>query len=82
MDLLASFAELIDVDIPKDLDSENLLDAFMGKTVVGRKSFITEAMGRLAYRKGDYMLIPPYKGERKTLQAMNWVLYVILLYLI
>ena len=67
MDLLASFAELIDVDIPKDLDSENLLDAFMGKTVVGRKSFITEAMGRLAYRKGDYMLIPPYKGEKKNL---------------
>lgn len=67
MDLLASLAELIDADIPKNLDSENLLDAFMGKTAVGRKSMITEAMGRLAYRKGDYMLIPPYKGEKKNL---------------
>ena len=67
MDLLASFADLIDADIPKDLDSENLLDVFMGNSVVGRKSFITEAMGRLAYRKGDYMLIPPYKGEKRNL---------------
>ena len=24
-------------------------------------------MGRLAYRKGDYMLIPPYKGEKRNL---------------
>ena len=67
MVLFASLAVLIDADVPKNLDSENLLDAFMGKTAVGRKSMITEAMGRLAYRKGDYMLIPPYKGEKKNL---------------
>lgn len=67
LDLLASFADLIDADIPEDLDSENLLGVFMGNSVVGRKSFITEAMGRLAYRKGDYMLIPPYKGEKRNL---------------
>lgn len=67
MDLLASFAELIGADIPENLDSENLLDVFIGKTTVGRKSMITEAMGRLAYRKGDYMLIPPYKGEKRNL---------------
>ena len=67
MDLLASFAELIGANIPENLDSENLLNAFMGKTSVGRKSMINEAMGRLAYRKGDYMLIPPYKGEKRNL---------------
>lgn len=67
MDLLASFAELIGANIPENLDSENLLNVFMGKTTVGRQSMITEAMGRLAYRKGDYMLIPPYKGEKRNL---------------
>lgn len=36
----------------------------MGESTDGRESFITEAMGRLAYRKGDYALIPPYKGEK------------------
>ena len=64
MDMLASFAELIDEEIPEGLDSQNFLPVFMGESTDGRESFITEAMGRLAYRKGDYALIPPYKGEK------------------
>lgn len=64
MDMLASFAELIDEEIPEGLDSQNFLSVFMGESTDGRESFITEAMGRLAYRKGDYALIPPYKGEK------------------
>ena len=49
---------------PVGLDSQNFLPVFMGESTDGRESFITEAMGRLAYRKGDYALIPPYKGEK------------------
>ena len=64
MDMLASFAELIDEEIPVGLDSQNFLPVFMGESTDGRESFITEAMGRLAYRKGDYALIPPYESEK------------------
>ncbi len=63
IDLLASIAELVGAEIPEGLDSENHLDAFMGKSNAARESYIVEAMGRLAYRKGDYALIPPFKGS-------------------
>ena len=67
LDLLASFSELIGEEIPVKVDSRNYLNTFLGKSTAGRESYITEAMGRLAYRKGDYILIPPYAGERRNL---------------
>ncbi|MFI3321447.1 MAG: sulfatase-like hydrolase/transferase [Rikenellaceae bacterium] len=66
MDLLASFAELIDYNALPETDSENYLDVFMGKSMTARDGYVVEAGGRLAYRKGDYALIPPYKGEAKN----------------
>ncbi len=63
-DLLASFAELIGQEIPEGLDSENHLDAFMGKSNKARTEMIVEAGGHVAYRKGNYALIPPYKGPK------------------
>ncbi len=62
LDLLASLAELIDADIPEGLDSENHLDAFLGKSQEGRTSYVVEAIERLAFRRGKYAMIPPYKG--------------------
>ncbi|MGN0069254.1 MAG: sulfatase-like hydrolase/transferase [Prevotella sp.] len=61
-DLLASFARLIGADVPEGLDSQDLLDTFMGRSQKGRKQMVVEASGRLAYRVGQYALVPPYSG--------------------
>ncbi len=66
LDLLASFAKLIDADIPEGLDTKEYLDVFMGKSMKARETYVMEASGRLAYRKGNYVMIPPYKGQRRN----------------
>ena len=63
-DLVASLARLIGQPVPGGLDSEEMLDVFMGRKLKGRKSMIVEASGRLAYRSGRYALVPPYKGPK------------------
>lgn len=63
-DLLASLARLIGQDIPEGLDSEEMLDVFLGKRLGGRKQMVVEASGRLAYRCGHYALVPPYQGPQ------------------
>ncbi|MBB2145150.1 sulfatase-like hydrolase/transferase [Pedobacter sp. LMG 31464] len=64
MDLLASFSKLINQPIPKGdaPDSENLLDAFLGKSVKGRSVFIEQG-GGLAVIKDGWKYIPASKGE-------------------
>ena len=44
MDLLASFAALLGKTYPDQLDSENTLDAFLGKSQEGRKELVIEGM--------------------------------------
>jgi arylsulfatase A-like enzyme len=61
IDLLASLAVLVDSDL-KGPDSANLLNAFLGKSEKGRGNLIIEATSRTAFRQGDWVLIPPYKG--------------------
>ncbi len=61
MDLFASFADLLTIQIDST-DSENLLDVFMGVTDKGREELILEASSRTAFRKGNWVLIPPYNG--------------------
>lgn len=46
-------------------DSQEMLDVFLGKTAKGRESYIIEAMSRTAFRQGDWIMIPPYKGPNK-----------------
>jgi arylsulfatase A-like enzyme len=65
VDFMASFAQLIAAK-QQGKDSQNLLDTFLGKSAQGRNELVTEAMGRLAFRQGDYAFIPAYKGS-----AMN-----------
>lgn len=64
LDFFASIAKLIGVDAPSNLDSRNYLEVFMGKSTKGRDELVIEAMGRLGFHYGDYVLIPPYKGVK------------------
>ena len=49
------------------LDSRNYLDAFFGKEQTARKDVVLEAQGRMAYRSGDWIMMPPYKGSERNL---------------
>ena len=61
VDLLSSLAKLVGSEI-RVKDSEELLDVFLGKSNKGREDLILEATGRTAFRKGDWVMIPPYMG--------------------
>ena len=67
MDIMASLAELLAIDLPQDLDSEAHLDALLGKSSKARRDLVVEAQGRLAYRNGDWVMLPPYKGAERNL---------------
>lgn len=64
MDFFASFASIIGAPVPEGLDSEDYSDVMLGRSNRGRKYLLLEAKKRLCYRKGDYVLIPPYKGKQ------------------
>lgn len=76
MDLLASFSKLIKQPIPHGdaPDSENLLDAFLGKSQKGRSIFVEHA-GTLAVIKDGWKYISPSKGaaydELVTIETGN-----------
>ena len=62
MDLLASIADLLDTK-DASTDSENVLNAFLGKSNKGRDHLVIEATGKTALRSGDWLYIPAYKGK-------------------
>lgn len=65
LDCYASFARLTGGEIPENTDSVDTLNVFRGKTKnSARKDFVIEATSRLAYRAGDWVYIPPYKGPK------------------
>ena len=66
-DFIASFARMLQVPVPEGLDSEEHLDALMGKTKKGRKGMVVEAVGRLGYRTKDYALLPAYTGVKRSI---------------
>ncbi len=61
LDFLSSLAKLTGSDVRTE-DSEDMLDVFLGKSMKGRDELIIEATTRTALRKGDWIMIPPYKG--------------------
>ena len=61
VDLLSSIASLVGSEI-RTQDSEDLSDVFLGKSQKGREELVLEATSRTAFRKGDWVMIPPYKG--------------------
>lgn len=61
MDLTASFAALTGQQNTTP-DSENIIDALLGKSDQGRESILLGQGNITTYRKGDWVLIPPHKG--------------------
>jgi len=81
VDILASLAKLIGSDAQTQ-DSQELLDVLMGKSQQGREELVLEATSRTAFRKGNWALIPPYKGPAVSKQVnieigndTKWQLY-------
>ncbi len=61
IDLFSSLAALVGSDL-RTADSENILNTLVGKNDKGRKNLVLEANFKTAFQKGDWVLIPPYKG--------------------
>ncbi|MBR8534016.1 arylsulfatase [Carboxylicivirga sediminis] len=61
IDLFASLAALTGSENTIS-DSENLLAALLGVSDKGRNELILEASSRTAYRRGSWVMIPPYEG--------------------
>ncbi len=62
VDLLSSLSSLVGSETRSD-DSEELLQVLMGESDQGREELIMEATGRTAFRKGEWVLIPPHGGR-------------------
>ncbi|MFA4866563.1 MAG: arylsulfatase [Pedobacter sp.] len=64
MDLIASFSKLIDQPVPAGdaPDSENLLEAFMGKSQNGRSVFVEQGVRTLSIVKDGWKYITPNGG--------------------
>lgn len=63
MDLLASLAALVGQPYNERTDSQNTLNAFLGKSDKGRSELVIEGMFNYAYRQGDFIMIPPYNAK-------------------
>ena len=61
IDLYSSIASLVNSE-SRGPDSKVLTDVLMGKSNAGRDELVLEATTRTALRKGDWIMIPPYKG--------------------
>ncbi|UGU15954.1 arylsulfatase [Sinomicrobium kalidii] len=61
LDLFSSLAELAGAEDHTE-DSKDLLPVLLGESVEGRESLVIEATSRTAFRKGDWLMIPPYNG--------------------
>ncbi|EOR93809.1 Arylsulfatase [Arcticibacter svalbardensis MN12-7] len=61
LDLLNSLAQLTGAS-QINTDSNNLLEAILGKSDEGRNALVIEANTKTALRKGDWLMIPPYAG--------------------
>lgn len=69
LDFLSSLAELTNSEIRTN-DSETLLDVFTGKSDQGRTELVLEATSRTAFRKDNWVMIPPYEGPAK-IESVN-----------
>jgi arylsulfatase A-like enzyme len=68
VDLLSSLASLVGSE-KKGKDSEALFDVFTGKNKQGREELVIEAIKKTAFRKGKWLMIPPYNGPAKYRMA-------------
>jgi arylsulfatase A-like enzyme len=63
MDILASLSELTGTPLTQTYDSQNVLPALLGKSDAGRTQLVIEGIRNLAYREGNWVLIPPHEGR-------------------
>ncbi|WP_430813815.1 sulfatase family protein [Carboxylicivirga sp. RSCT41] len=63
MDLLASLAKLLGTE-ESNTDSHELIEVLLGRSSNGREELVIEANTRTALRKGDWIIIPPYNGNK------------------
>ncbi len=63
IDLLSSLAKLVSSDT-RTKDGKELMDVFLGNSNQGREELVVEANSKTAFRKGDWVMIPPYKGDK------------------
>ncbi|GJM29823.1 MAG: arylsulfatase [Cyclobacteriaceae bacterium] len=68
VDLLSSLAQLVGSDI-RARDSEELMEVFLGNSEEGRDNLVIEATSRTAFRKGNWVMIPPYPGPELNQQV-------------
>ena len=68
IDFLSSLAGLVNSE-EKGPDSQNLMDTFLGESDSGRTELVLEATTRTAFRKENWVLIPPYKGPALNKQV-------------
>ena len=61
LDLLSSLAQLVGSEVRTE-DSLPLLELLMGQSNYGRKEMVIEATSRTAFKRGDWVMIPPYEG--------------------
>ncbi|WP_297093834.1 arylsulfatase [uncultured Draconibacterium sp.] len=61
LDILASLAKLTGVEV-SSTDSQDLLDVLTGTSTKGREELVLEASTRTAFRKENWLMIPPYNG--------------------
>ena len=52
-------------------DSHELLVVLIGTSQQGRKELVLEDTSRTALRKGDWVMIPPYKGPAVSGDGKN-----------
>ena len=70
MDLPASFASFTGQKNTTE-DGENVIDALLGKSDIGRESLILGRTNGISIRHGDWILIPPHKGPKSTGKFTN-----------
>ena len=68
IDLLSSLAQLAGSGL-RGPDSQELLEVLLGRSVEGREELVLEATTRTAFRKGDWIMIPPYNGPAVSKQV-------------
>ena len=68
IDLLNSLASLTGSG-EKSSDGQDFSATLLGKADQGRESLVLEATTRTAFRKGDWVLIPPYSGPAVNQQV-------------
>ncbi|MEX0313710.1 MAG: arylsulfatase [Allomuricauda sp.] len=63
LDFMGSLASLVGLE-NSSKDSQDTLDAFLGTSNKGRDELVLEASGKIFFRRGNWVMIPPYKGPK------------------